>query len=193
MTLPWSRGLPDGDATKRFVYFRSLKEKADYLDAMASLDARDPCVRDLARRFSLSCNPNDRACVATRIHDWVRDAVPYVYGPSHQELASAAEVAGCDPQRPAGDNCAGKARLFVAMCRAVELEARILPNFRARGDFNHVQAQVRWPGSEKDPRAEAGGWLRAELIAKGVALGDGEEAVTWDGNGQAVLAGDKAR
>ncbi len=68
------------------------------------------------------------------------------------------------------DDCDGKSRLFVALVRAAPIggvEARILPVFRHHkgiftpDDFVHVQAQVRWPGSEKKIHAGAGGWLRA--------------------------------
>lgn len=165
---------PEGGSVRRAVTFENLRDKAAWLDAAASLDARHPGIRELAIRFQRAAGANRPDALARDIHRFCRDAIPYCYGPSHQEFADSWTILN----RPGGvcDNCAGKSRVFVALCRAVELDARIVPNFRAPDEFNHVQAQVRWHGSERDPRAEAGGWLRAELIVKDVPLGAGPEA-----------------
>ena len=174
---PWiDMPTPEGDSTRRPMTFESLAAKARWLDAAASLDARNPHIRELAIRFQKARGANDLGGVATDIHRFCRDSISYCYGPSHQEFADAWTIL----TRPGGacDNCAGKSRTFVALCRAIEVDARIVPNFRQPDEFNHVQAQVRYPGSETDPRAEAGGWLRAELIVQGVPLGAGPEAGT---------------
>jgi transglutaminase-like putative cysteine protease len=173
---------PEGSGIRRPMTFESLKAKANWLDAAASLDARNPTVRELAGRFAKARGPNDQAGIARDLHDFVRDSITYVYGPSHQEFADSGAIL-----ERGFDNCAGKSRLFVALARAVELDARIVPNFAHPDEFNHVQAQVRYPGSEKDPRSEAGGWLRAELIAKGVPLGNGPEVAQRDANGNILL------
>jgi len=163
----------EGASIRRPMTFANLVEKANWLDAAASLDARHPEIRELAIRFMKARGANDPRGIATDIHAFVRDSISYCYGPSHQEFADSATILN----RPGGacDNCAGKSRMFVALCRAVEIEARIVPNFRNPNEFNHVQAQVRWEGSEGEPRAEPGGWLRVELIVKGVPLGAGPD------------------
>ncbi len=166
----------EGSAVRRPMTFDNLQAKARWLDAAASLDARDPNIRELAVRYEKAYGANDPGRVAREIHRFARDGIAYCFGPSHQEFASSWTILN----RPGGacDNCAGKSRVFVALCRAVEIDARIVPNFKQPDEFNHVQAQVRWDGSEREPMAEAGGWLRAELIVQGVPLGYGPDVGT---------------
>jgi transglutaminase-like putative cysteine protease len=166
----------EGDSIRRPMTFANLWDKARWLDAAASLDARHPGVREIAIRFQKARGASNPSSIARDLHAFCRDSISYCYGPSHQEFADTWTILN----RPGGacDNCAGKARCFVALCRAIELDARIVPNFRNPNDFNHVQAQVRWPGSEQDRYAEAGGWLRVELIIQGVPLGAGPESGT---------------
>jgi len=179
MTIPTSPAwitMPtrEGASIRRPMTFANLTEKAAWLDAAARLDARNPNIRELAIRFMKARGANDLRGIATDIHKFCRDSIAYCFGPSHQEFADSWTILN----RPGGacDNCAGKSRVFVALCTAVEIDARIVPNFKNTDEFNHVQAQVRWPGSDQDANAEAGGWLRAELIIKGVPLGYGPEA-----------------
>lgn len=176
----------EGASVRRAVDYASLTDKANWLDAAASLDARDPYIRELAIRYQKSRGANDPRGLATDFQAFARDAISYCYGPSHQEFADSKTIL----TRPGGacDNCAGKSRVFVALCRAVELDARILPNFKHPDEFNHVQAQVRWPGSEREPMAEPGGWLRVELIVRGVPLGYGPEVGQRDRAGRLQLS-----
>jgi transglutaminase-like putative cysteine protease len=166
--------LAEGASVRRLLTFDSLQEKAAWLDAAASLDAHLPYIRELAIRFQKARGANDLGGLARDLHRFARDSIAYCYGPSAQEFADSETIL----TRPGGacDNCAGKSRVFVALCRAVELDARIVPNFRRPNEFNHVQAEVRWPGSEQDAYAGPGGWLRAELIVQGVPLGAGPSA-----------------
>jgi transglutaminase-like putative cysteine protease len=175
---------PEGASVRRPMTFENLEAKARWLDAAASLDARHPGIRELAIRFQRTYGANDKRAVAKAIYEFAR-SIPYCYGPSHQEFADSFTILN----RPGGacDNCAGKSRIFVALCRAVELDAEIVPNFRRPDEFNHVQARVRWPGSEHDPLAEEGGWLRAELIVRGVPLGGGPELGERDAAGRLRL------
>lgn len=181
ITVPTQEG---NGFIRRPMTFASLWDKARWLDAAASLDARHPGIREIAIRFQKARGASDPRGVATDIHAFVRD-ISYCYGPSHQEFADSWTILN----RPGGacDNCAGKSRLFVALCRAVEIEARIVPNFRNPTEFNHVQAQVRWPGSESEPRAEPGGWLRVELILRGVPLGGGPADAMRNAAGRVLL------
>jgi transglutaminase-like putative cysteine protease len=156
---------------RRVVAFRNLKEKAEWLDGAAWEDAHRPCVRELGVRFARSIGPQKPALLADEFFRFVRDSIRYVPGPSGQEFADS-----CVILKRGSDNCAGKARLFVALCRSVGIEARIAPHFNEYDQFDHVQAQVRWRGSEKDPRAEEGGWIRAELTIKDLALGEDPQA-----------------
>jgi transglutaminase-like putative cysteine protease len=173
----------DGRVELRPLTFTTLTEKASWIDAQASLDATDPKITDYADRFAKACGPNAPSCVATALHNVVRDGVRYVNGPGHQRMYDAATTLA----RGYG-NCVDKSRLFVALCRAVEVDARIVPVFNNASEFYHCQAQVRWPGSALDRRAEPGGWLRAEMIIPGVALGNGAERVKYDRNGSPVLS-----
>lgn len=175
--------MQDGSAVLRPMTFANLQAKANWLDAAASLDATDPEVVAVARRFAIARGANHQCGIARDLHDFVRDGIPYVFGDGHQRFYSSRELLN-----GSGGNCADKARLFVALCRAVEIEARIVPIFTSPDEFVHVQAQVRCPGSTSDPRAEPGGWLRAELIARGVPLGSGAEAARYDRNGRVILS-----
>lgn len=179
---------------KRVVTWDDAKEKARWLDAAASLDAgTEEPVRKLALAFARASGPNDPRAFATAVQHFVRDAIEYVPDPDNQEeFADAATVL----ERGA-DDCDGKSRLFVALVRAApvgDVEARIVPVFRhkkgffAPDDFVHVQAQVRWPGSRKDPRAEAGGWLRTELTLAGAEIGQDVNTLPRMRNGKRRLA-----
>jgi transglutaminase-like putative cysteine protease len=176
---------PEGGSVRRPMTFETLTEKAAWLDAAASLDARNPTIRELAVRFERTYGANDKRAVVKAIYEFVR-AIPYCYGPTHQEFADPATILN----RPGGacDNCAGKSRMFVALCRAVEIEAEIVPNFRRPDEFNHVQARVRYPGSEHDHFQEGDGWLRVELIVRGVPLGGGPELGERDAAGRLRLS-----
>src|SRR5579864_5554357 len=123
----------EGTSVRRPMNFENLREKAAWLDAAASLDARQPGIRELAIRFQKSAGANNSELLATNIHRFCRDSISYCFGPSHQEFADSWTILN----RPGGacDNCAGKSRVFVAMCRAVELDARIVPNFRNPDEF----------------------------------------------------------
>jgi hypothetical protein len=54
--------------------------------------------------------------------------------------------------------------------------------------FVHVQAEVRWPGSVRDPRADNDGWILAELILRGVELGQDPMAAPRGPDGKFVCA-----
>ena len=154
----------------RVIRWSSSEEKARWLDGAASLDSLTRPVRTFAARFVQAyAHPADRA---RAIQAWVRDTVRYVKdrptltGALGEEFASSEEIL-----RRLTDDCDGKSRLFVALCRAAGLEARIRPVFRGP-HFVHVQGEVRWPGSSSEPHAMPGGWMLAELIVKGIGIGD---------------------
>lgn len=179
-------------AARRKLAFKTLEEKARWLDANASLDAAMVRVRELAGRFRAA--HHDPEELARSIHRWVRDSIRYVSdtakvakwrpNPEGEEFADSETIIARD-----FDDCDGKSRLFVALCRAAGIEARIRPVFtRHPFDFVHVQAECRWPGSESLPEAEAGGWLLAELILRDCKLGQDPDTVPRGKDGKRLLA-----
>jgi transglutaminase-like putative cysteine protease len=134
-------------------------QKAQWLDSMATLDARLPEVRQLARTIAMAPihDPNDREALARDIHGWVRDCIKYIRDPAGEELSDAQQTL----LQGFGD-CDDKARLFVALCRSVGIDARIRPCFSG-DNFVHVQAEVNVGRPKR--------WMLAELIAQGVPLG----------------------
>lgn len=177
-TLPLSRGaayppkrlsrgarLAVNDVNGRTISFSNDLEKAAWLDAQASLDATSAPVRRLAARFATSHDPNDQEGLARDLHRFVRDSIHYVRDGGIERLDSSSTIL-----KRGYDDCDGKARLFVALCRAVGLDARIRPVFEGRIN-THEQAEVRWPGSNKVRGAGPGGYLLAELILENCQLG----------------------
>lgn len=181
------------DGALRNVFFRGPEDKARWLDAAASEDATDPHLRAFAAKKFLygSHTVPSLAALARAIHHFVRDSIAYVqdFG-GREEFADSVRIL-----RREYDDCDGKARLFTALVRALgipELQARIRPVFKGR-DFVHVQSEVRYPGSEHDRAAMQHGWLLAELIIKGVELGeDPLKAGVRDAAGHLVMAGPEA-
>lgn len=167
---------------RRSLRFRTRREKADYLDAYASLDARHPKVRSFAANFARARGPNDVGGLARDLARFVRDGITYVHDPSVEEFADTATILA-----RGYDDCDGKARAFVALCRAVGVEARIRPVFNG-AEFVHVQADVRWPGSQYERGAEPGGWLLAELILKGHRLGQNVNTLPRTSDGRRILS-----
>jgi transglutaminase-like putative cysteine protease len=173
----------------RVMSFATLEEKASWLDAAASLDTSLLYVRKFAQQFKrfASNKPN----CARIIHHWVRDNIHYVQDYRIIENLPGEEFADSEAVLRRGyDDCDGKARLFVCLCRLQGIASRIRPVFRRHPqlDFVHVQAEVRWPGSEREKNAEPGGWLLCELILKDCEIGENPDDVPRDKNGKRVLA-----
>ena len=154
----------------RVIRWSSSEEKARWLDGAARLDSLTVPVRRFAARFVAAYkHAADRARAIQR---WVRDHVRYTKDAPRMAGAMGEEFASSeDILRRLTDDCDGKSRLFVALCLAAGLEARIRPVFKGP-HFVHVQGEVRWPGSSAEPQAMPGGWMLAELIVRGVNLGD---------------------
>jgi len=151
----------------RTVTFRTLEDKARWIDANGSLDARLPGVRTLAARYASSRNPNDHEGLARSLHAFVRDAIRYVRDPSAEEISDAETILA----RGWGD-CDDKVRLLRALYASVQIPARVRAVFPTPDVFSHVQLEVRWPGSDKAKGATQGGWLPAELIVDDLPLGE---------------------
>jgi len=184
--------IPAG-AGDRVIQFATLEEKARWLDAASSLDSLRQGVQNVARRFLLI----DGAEARTRaIHRWVRDHIHYEQDYRVSQGLPGEEFADTETILARGyDDCDGKSRAFVAIVRAAEMlkplgvEVRIRDVFMKHPlSFVHVQVEVRWPRSELSERAEAGGWLLAEMILKGAEIGDDPDNVPRGSRGERVLA-----
>lgn len=156
--------------------FTSAHDKAVFLADAAADDATSSRVRGTARAICRTA-AGDMACIEALFH-YVRDCIHYADDPGDLEQFASSDVI-LDRQ---WDDCDGKARLFVALCRSLGIEARIRavedPQAEQDGDsdFYHVQAEVRAPGTERRPDAQRGGWLIAEFTLAHVELGEGSEA-----------------
>lgn len=159
------------------VTFRNDLEKLAFMQAGAARDARNPYVQRIAVQLVKAFRPDDWRGMATEIHRYVRDGIRYTHDPDRKELLMSA----VDTLRRGADDCDGKARVAVALARAAGLEAVVWPKWKGPV-LAHVQWGVKWPGSERDPRAQAPAvrlqlpgrreWIVGELTIKGAELGD---------------------
>ncbi len=118
------------------VYFKDNFEKAAYMQRGAEKDAHAPLVRAWARQF---LQGPDARSIAEAIFSFCQLAVDYVNDPGVEILDSASVALA----RGFGD-CDAKSRLFVALCLACGIPARIQPRFREGGKrFPHVLAAVQ--------------------------------------------------
>lgn len=176
------------------LHFSSLRAKADWLDAAASEDSLTRQVRKLALAFFVEF-PNVEAR-ARALHRYVRDRISYVRDrPRLGQLAMGEEFDDAsDILRRGYDDCDGKSRLLVALCRAWpthQIQARIRPVFPAPDRFSHVQVEMQWPGSIEWDASDDDGWVLAETILQGCELGDDPERAPRDAHGVRPLAGPK--
>lgn len=129
------------------------------MDAAASLDALDPLIVRLARLLVVGAKGvTDRA---ERIQRFARDRIWYTRDPWGIETTPDArhiiEIGT--------EDCDGKARVFVALVRALhdpDLSARIRSVWKGP-HFVHAQAEVR---------IGDGPWRLVELIVRGLGVGD---------------------
>jgi hypothetical protein len=171
----------NGELRRRIVW-ANANEKAEWIDGMAFVDARLPGVRRFATQVALSRDPNDREGLVRELHRFVRDRVRYVPDPSYEEISDTETIL----ERGWGD-CDDKARAFVGLLRSVGLDGRIRPVFDREGYFYHVQAEAKWPGSDRFLGAQPGGWVLCELILRGCELGQAPNTVPQSSFGARVL------
>ena len=184
--------IPRG-SSDRVLEFKSLEQKARWLDAAASLDSLRRGVQDVARRF---LEIPDAEARTRAIHRWVRDHIHYEQDYRVSQGMAGEEFADTETVLERGyDDCDGKSRAFVALVRAAEMlrplgvQARIRDVFmRHPFSFVHVQVEVKWPRSELAERAGPGGWLLAEMILKNAEIGDDPDQVPRGPHGERLLA-----
>ena len=177
-----ARKIPPKSAP-RLVAFDD-EEKAKRLDAAASMDAANIAVRQLAAAVAGAKSSPEEA--ATRVLRFCQTRIAYAgdtartaaatakYGPEPgvEELADTMTIV-----RRGFDDCDGKARVCVALLRSRGIEARIRP-VRQVGQFTHVQAEARWPGSDRHPLSQDDeGWIMLEPTAREALLGEGPNDV----------------
>lgn len=122
-------------AERRDLVFTDPWQKAKWLDGAARIDALHPRIRAIgAELLQQHGDTLDRAAAAHAI------ASALLYRPDpggFEEFGDAPEVL-----RSGEDDCDGLARLFVALCLAARIEARIRPVFARVAQFTHVQAEA---------------------------------------------------
>lgn len=170
------------NATRRRIVWSNADAKAQWIDGMAYVDAKQELVRDFAARCAFAFDPNDRAGLARTLQRFVRDSIRYVPDPTFEEISDSQTIL----ERAYGD-CDDKARLFTALARAVGLDARVRPVQDEEGLFYHVQCEVRFPGSERMRASQPGGWVLVELILRDCDLGDSPGQIPTSSNGSRVL------
>lgn len=170
------------------IRFEDEQQKADWVASRALHDARIPAVGRLARQLvyqtratveqlPASSRPSLESAYCDAAHVWVRDSIRYVRdwtaGAGYGEQLAPPDVV----LARGWDDCDGKARLVAGLVNAAQIEcslsceARILPVWQG-GHFVHVQALVRYPGSDAHPKALDAGWLVSDPIVCGARLGD---------------------
>jgi transglutaminase-like putative cysteine protease len=142
----------------RIVEWRSDADKGRWLDGVCWIDARLPGVRAAAEEIGGAGDAWDRAA---RIVRWVRDEVGYRVdrwesGAQGERIADTSTMI-----QERYEDCDGKARAVVSLCRAIGIPARIVAVLEPDGFFSHAAADV-----------DTGqGWDRAETIVEGAELG----------------------
>jgi len=144
-----------------FVEFASNLEKARYMAAAGAGDVRQREVLRWAAVFNQLPLPKRPAAILR----FCQYAIEYIRDPKAEVLEDSTVTL----TRGFGD-CDAKARVFVALCRACGIRARIYP-VRPALDFPHVLAEVMIDGQ----------WRRADPTILNSGIGDippGWRAVT---------------
>ncbi len=186
--------LPEGSAygwngVARTVVFKDRADKARYMIAAAEHDALDPQVMSWAQQF-LALPEEERAPAILR---FVQNCIRYERDPAWFDEAGVRhgiellDSAATGFFRGYGD-CDLKARMFVALCLACGVTARISPVFRGVNGFPHVRAEVlRLGGEASDPA----GWEVADPTIVNSTIGrlpKGKALTAWPGGEPPALA-----
>lgn len=154
------RDVPLRDATSTETFGNeALRQIAGHLSAVASLSPWPQwCFSNLALALA-------RDCITYQVDS---DRV----GREQIDGYTDPYISPLEPFTRGVDDCDAKARIFVALCLAVQLHAEMVP--RKKGTkLAHVYARVFCQGpDEKAPR-----WYLAETILRRARLGDIAESV----------------
>jgi len=140
-------------------------------------DLKTPLMQRLGHFLALLCNGNERRiaelalCMANQCIAYESD----IRRVGHEDFDKPDNV-----WRRGVDDCDGKARLFVALCRAADVRAELVPGWKP-DELNpnelwlsHVSAKVRTGGI----------WLPVELTLKRAQLGEVGQQVPKEGDGK---------
>lgn len=155
-------------------------EKWEFLATAPTQDARAPEVRRLATLLSgvAELTPEPGRAMAALALTVARDLVrqlPDVERVGHEDVAGYTRKLG-DPLealRRGVDDCDAKARLFVAICLAAGMAARMRGLWRD-GKLAHVYGEVNVGGQ----------WLPAETTLARARIGDPPQAVPREATGE---------
>jgi hypothetical protein len=152
------------------------RQKLAFMRANAHRVARSPHIVELASQLVRPFRPDDWRRQASELFRFVRDGIRFQRDPDRREQLA-------DPRatlRRAYDDCDGKAGLLVALMLALGMDAAIWPVWKG-DELVHVQAAVRWPGSERLSNARDGasvldgppgaGWIVSDPTIRGTELG----------------------
>jgi transglutaminase-like putative cysteine protease len=140
-----SRHLTDSD-------FRNDAEKWEFLRTAPAIDAQEPAVRDVARDLFRAVGGHPERFVRLAAA-YCRDVIEYQTDTDRvgqEDIQPKGELS--DILARGIDDCDGKARLFVALCLAVGLDAEMVDHWKrddlAPGGFDlfHVSAKVKLGG-----------------------------------------------
>ena len=171
---------PPGHLTERD--FRTDQEKWRYLERAPELDKSDPRVAALARNLWEAADADPRA-FAELAHAYCRDVVLYMVDSEQfgeEDIAPAGKLG--DVIVRLVDDCDAKARLFVALCLAVHLEAEMVPHWQG-GILAHVSARLKVSGKWSTRLHFSGKWLPVELTLARARLGETPHDVPHDVTG----------
>lgn len=127
------------------------REKLRFMRMNIDRAATAPAIVELASNLVRPFRPDDWAAQASALHRFVRDGIRYQRDPNRREQLA-------DPRVTLGrgyDDCDGKVAVFVALARALGMEADIWPVWEPGTEetpdpvLDHVQGAVRWPASER--------------------------------------------
>lgn len=133
----------------------SDRDKWKFLERAPARDAQDPGLQDVARslwRVALCAGPSPHESFARLAHAVARDCIRYE---TDTKRTGGEDIAGftrrqghaLEALERGKDDCDAKARLFVALCLAAGLRARMVPRWEGE-TLRHVSAAVTINGRE---------------------------------------------
>lgn len=123
------------------ISFTDRTDKARFMERRAIDDADRPTVQYWAKHVAGGAQ-TDRQKVA-RVLRFCQWSIRYGYDPGRQETLEDAETV----LSRGWTDCDGKVRIFVALCTAAGVAARVHPVFTGDTGFPHVQATA-WLADE---------------------------------------------